>query len=97
MGMLSSLKTRQMTSCLENKLSMDFRGGKEPNAWYYLDDKKILRVTITNIHGGDTLSIGVVTKLKNNLKLNREELKMLYDCPMSGKDYESKIRSMGIV
>lgn len=97
MGMLSSLKIKQMTNCLENKLSMDFRGGKEPHAWYYLDNKKVLKAKITNIHGGDTLSIGVATKLKNSLKLNREELKRLYNCPMSGKDYESKIRSMGIV
>ena len=97
MGMLSSLKTKQMTSCLENKLSMHFRGGKERTAWYYLDDKKVLRATITNVHGGDTLSIGVTTRLKNSLKLNREELKMLYDCPMSGTDYEEKIRRMDIV
>ena len=97
MGMLSSLKIKQLTSCLENKLSIDFRSGKERNAWYCLDDKKVLRVTITNVHGSDTLSIGVATKLKSSLKLNREELKMLYDCPMSGTDYESKIRSMGIV
>ena len=96
MGMLSSLKIKQMTNCLENKLSMDF-SGKEPNAWYYLDNKKVLKAKITNVHGGDTLSIGVATKLKNSLKLDREELKMLYNCPMSGKDYESKIRSIGIV
>lgn len=95
--MISSLKIKKMTSCLENKLSIDFRSGKEPTAWYYLDGKPALRVTITNVHGGDTLSIGVATKLKSSLKLDREELKMLYDCPMSGKDYENKIRSMGIV
>ena len=95
--MLSSLKIKQMTGCLKNKLSMDFRGGKEPNAWYCLDDKRILRVTITNIHGSDTISIGVATRLKNSLKLNRDELKRLYDCPMSGKEYEEKIRTMGLI
>ncbi|MFC1938494.1 hypothetical protein ACFLWH_02445 [Chloroflexota bacterium] len=97
MGMLSSFKIKQMTNCLENKLSMDFRGGKEPIAWYYLDNKKILKAKITNVHGGDTLSIGVAAKLKNSLKLDSEELKMLYNCPMRGTDYENKIRSMGII
>ena len=94
--MLSSLKIKRMTSCLEDKLSMDFRGGKERSAWYCLDGKKVLRVTIANVHGGDTLSIGVATKLKSSLRLDRDELKMLYECPMSGRDYERKIRGMGI-
>jgi hypothetical protein len=97
LGMLSNLKIRKMISCLEDKLSIDFRGGKERTGWYCLDGKKVLRVTMTNVHGSDTLSIGVATKLKNSLKLDREELKMLYDCPMSGRDYENKIRSMGYV
>jgi hypothetical protein len=97
LGILGSFKIRKMTSCLEDKLSLDFRGGKEPNAWYYLDGKKVLRVTITNVHGGDTLSKPVATRLKNSLKLNGEDLKRLYDCPMGGREYEDKIRRMDIV
>jgi hypothetical protein len=93
LGILSSFKIKKMTSCLENKLSLDFRGGKEPSDWYRLDGKPVLRVTITNVHGSDTLSKGVAKSLKNSLKLDVKELKMLYNCPMSGKDYENKIRS----
>jgi hypothetical protein len=95
--MLGSFKIKKMVSALENKLSLDFRGGKEPNAWYYLDGKKVLRVTITNVHGGDTLSKRVASRLKNSLKLDVEDLKRLYDCPMGGREYEDKIRGMGIV
>ena len=97
MGILSSLKIKKMVSCLEDKLSVDFRHGKERTGWYCLDGKKILRVTITNVHGSDTLSIGVATKLKNSLQLGREEFIMLYDCSMGGREYEDKIRSMGKV
>lgn len=97
MGLLGSFKIKKMISALENKLSLDFRGGKERNAWYYLDGKKVLRVTITNVHGGDTLSKRVASRLKNSLKLDVEDLKRLYDCPMGGREYEDKIRSMGIV
>lgn len=97
MGILGSLKIKKVVSCLKDKLGIDFRGGKEPTGWYCLDGKKVLRVTVTNVHGSDTLSIGVATRLKNSLKLDREELIMLYECPMSGRDYENKIRSMGYV
>lgn len=97
MGGLNSLKIRKMVRCLEDKLSINFRRGKEPTGWYCLDGKKVLRVTITNVHGSDTLSIGIAGKLKNSLKLDREEFLMLYECPMSGRDYEKKIRSMGYV
>lgn len=79
---------------MESKLSLKFRGGKEPTTWYWLDGKPVLRVTVTNVHGSDNLSKGVAKSLKNSLKLSLKELKMLYDCPMSGKDYENKIRSM---
>ena len=93
MGMLSSFKIKKMTSVLKEKLSLDFRG-KEPSAYYYLGGKRILRVRITNVHGGDTLSIGVATKLRNSLRLDGKGLKRLYNCPMSGKEYENRIRGI---
>ena len=96
MGILSSFKIKKMTSALEKKLSLDF-SGKELSDWYHLDGKRVLRVPITNVHGGNTLSIGAATRLKNSLKLDEVGLKRLYNCPMSGKDYENKIRGMGIV
>jgi len=82
-----------MTSALEEKLSLDF-GGKEPRAYYYLGGKRVLRVRITNVHGGDTLSPGAATKLRNSLRLDWEGLKRLYNCPMSGKEYENRIRGI---
>jgi hypothetical protein len=82
-----------MTNALKEKLALDFKG-REPRAYYYLDDKPVLRVRITNVHGGDSLSIGAATKLRNNLRLDWEGLQGLYNCPMSGKDYENRIRGI---
>lgn len=93
MGIGSSFKIRKMTNALEEKLSLDF-SGKEPRAYYHLDGKPILRVRITNVHGGDSLSIGTATKLRNSLRLDWEGLQRLYNCPMSGKEFEGKIREI---
>lgn len=82
-----------MTNALKEKLSLDF-GGKEPRAYYYLDDKPVLKVRITNVHGGDTLSIGVATRLRNSLRLDWEGLQRLYNCPMSGKEFEGRVREI---
>jgi len=96
LGILSSFKTKKMTSVLKKKLSLDF-SGKEPSAYYYLDGKPVLRVRITNVHGSATLSIGAAKELRNSLILDEEGLKRLYNCPMKGKDFEDKIRGMDYV
>jgi cyanate lyase len=85
-----------MTRVLKKKLSLDL-SGKEPSAYYYLDGKQVLRVRITNVHGSATLSVGAANELKNSLGLDEEGLRRLYNCPMKGKDFENKIRGMGLV
>ena len=96
MGILSSFKTRRMTRVLEEKLSLDLRG-KEPSAYYYVEDKQVLRVHVTNVHGSATLSIGAANELKNSLGLDEVGLSSLYRCPMKGKDFENHVRDMGWV
>ena len=93
MGIASSFKIKRMTGALKEKLSLNF-SGKEPRAYYYLGGKRVLKVRITNVHGGDTLSVGAATKLRNSLRLDWEGLKRLYECPMSGKEFEYRIREM---
>ena len=85
-----------MTRALRSKLSLNF-SGKEPGDWYWLDDKRVFKVTLTNVHGSKNLSIGAAAKLRNSLMLDEEGLKRLYNCPMRRKEYENKIRGMGIV
>ena len=97
MGRLSSFRIGRVMNFLENKLEIVFRSGKELNGWYYINGKKVLRVTIPKGHGGTNLSPRVALRIMNNLKTNREEFGNLYECPMSGRDYEEKIRQMDIV
>jgi len=92
---ISNYKTKMVNNCIRRKLGIDFRHGPEPTGWYYLDGKKRLRVTVPKEHGGrSTLSPRTVKKVMNNLRIDKEEFAMLYECPMSGKDYEIKIRRM---
>ena len=96
MGILSSFKTRRMTRVLKRKLSLAL-SGKEPSAYYYVDDKPVLRVHITNVHGSATLSVGAANELRNSLGLDEVGFSRLYRCPMRGKDFENHVRDMGWV
>lgn len=96
MGILHSLKSKKMTGVLKKKLSINL-SGKEPSGYYYLDGKAVLRVHITNIHGGATLSIGAANELKNDLLLDEVGLSKLYRCPMRGKDFEDYVRGKDLV
>jgi hypothetical protein len=90
---LTGYKTRKVASCLSEKLGISFRDGKELVGWYVLDGRKQLRVQIPKGHTGD-VSTGYMRQIVNNLRLDREEFRLLYECPMKGSDYEKKIRDM---
>ncbi|MFC1912119.1 hypothetical protein ACFLXG_03075 [Chloroflexota bacterium] len=94
MGKLSGYKTRGVTNCLENKLGIDFGSGSERTGWYWFSDRKILRVTIPKEHGGSSISPGVAKRIISSLRLTNNEFYDLYQCPMSGKEYQNKIKNM---
>lgn len=97
MGELSGFKIRAVIKFLENKLGINFRGGKELNGWYYVEGKKVLRVTVPKGHGGAELRPRTAIRVMNNLKTSKTEFRSLYECPMTGTDFEQKIRGMGFV
>lgn len=84
---------RRITRALERKLRLDFRSGSERNAWYVLDGRKQLRVTIPRVHGS-SFSPEVLRDLRNQLKLNQLEFDNLVTCPMTGSNYANKIREL---
>jgi hypothetical protein len=92
--MLSGYKARNVVNCLSDKLGIRFGTGGELNGWYYLEGRKRLRVTVPKEHGGRDLSPNVVNKIIGKLRINKEEFRLLYRCPMTGSDYEQKIRSL---
>jgi len=87
------IRSSQLTRALEGKLGLDFRSGSERSAWYCLDGKKILRVTIPTVKGGGgTILPGTANSIRNQLSLSRNQLRELAACPMSGTDYETVVR-----
>lgn len=95
MGRLSNYKTKIVSNCLENKLSISFRDGTERTGWYYFGNKKVLRVTIPKEHGGSSsLSPKVAKRVINSLRLTNEGFDKLYECPMSGADYKGIVSNL---
>lgn len=84
---------RQVTNAFENKLRLDFRSGSERTAWYELDGAKVLIFSLPKVHRG-TVRTGTMKQIVKSSRLTREEFKNLVECPMSGRDYEEKMRRL---
>jgi len=87
---LLNFTKQQLASALARKLGLDFRGGKERNAWFELDGKRILRVTMPK--GRGPLPPGTARAIQDQVKLSTHEYTELIRCPLKGKDYEAIIR-----
>jgi len=95
------MKWRNITardlSKIVDKLSLELSKTKgrspHPVYWYHLDGKKMLRITLPNIHGGSTsVSVGFLRQVQNNLKVNTRQFEELFECPLTSKDFEIIIR-----
>jgi hypothetical protein len=86
----------ELTRALEGKIGLHFRTGRERNAWYVLDGKRVLRVTAPKTHPG-SVPPGTADQIRKNLKLTTPQFKDLIACPISGPDYEQIIRDKGLV
>ena len=75
--MLSGYKAKIISNCLEKKLNIDFGSGSERTGWYYVADRRILRVTVPKQHGGDSLSKRVAKRVINSLRLTNQEFRRL--------------------
>jgi len=94
MAKLGSYKTNQVIGFIQNKLKIGLSGKKEPKGWYYLDGQKRVRVTVSKEHGSTTLKKGTTKGIARQLMVTNIEFDALYNCPMSGTDYEAKIRRL---
>jgi len=87
---LLNFSKQELTRALIEKLNLSFRTGKERNAWFELDGRKILRVTMPK--GRGPLTPGTARAIRNQVKLSTEEYADLIKCGLLGKDYEAIIR-----
>ena len=86
---------REISRSMLKKLSLSFRKGKERNAWYELDGKKILRVTIPK--GSGTIPPGTLNSIRDQLWLSRDQFSSLINCPLSSSDFERIVRGKGLL
>jgi hypothetical protein len=83
---------------LEGKLRMRPRKEGERNYWFYLDDRKCLRVTLPQ--GRGPLKRGTANSIINQLKLCKEQFREYLSCKQVLRDYEYTIRgkiAMGLI
>lgn len=90
MGRLN-FKKREVRRAVEQKLGIQLRSNAELNGWYYLEGKKVLRVTVPK--GVSDLPTGTAHQIRKQLWLGTPDFAALVRCPMSGNDYERLIRA----
>lgn len=73
-----------------NKLELDFAGKKEQNAWYSLDGRNTVRLTVP--HGRKPVRRGLYRSMAGQLKLHHSEFDRLLDCSLSRAQYDVILR-----
>jgi hypothetical protein len=89
------LSGKKIKKTCENKLKMSFRTNKECNAWYYLNGKKITKITIPKQKGGNnTIKKGTLASMARQMKLNQTQFKDLINCPLKKNEYDQILIKM---
>ncbi len=79
-------KANVVKNKLESKLSIEFRGKKELNGWFfYYEGYKIFRITIPK--GREVLTPGAQKDIRDKLKLNNSSFDLLLKCPLKYNGY----------
>ena len=87
--------TKDVKEIVESKLGLEFRSGKEFNAWYRLNNKKVARLTVPK--GRKSIPKGTYKSMANQLKLKIQDFDRLLDCPLSHEDYKRIIENYLVV
>jgi hypothetical protein len=89
---LPSFRPREISQAIQSKLKPDMRAGKEIQAYYVLDGKRLFRVTLLKEHSASSIRPGTLNQIIKSLHLSRPQFADLVNCPMTGSDYETIIR-----
>jgi predicted RNA binding protein YcfA (HicA-like mRNA interferase family) len=89
------IKKQELARALGQKLKAKPRSTKENHVWYIHNGKRILRVTY--MKGRGDIKKGTLTSIRNQLRLTSEQLDDFVKCPMTGKEYEKHLRSLGLI
>jgi len=86
----ASFTTKDVKNCCENKLGIEFRGKKHFNGWYYLDNKKAARITVSM--GKKGIPPKTYKTMAKQLNLNVEQFDELLECPLEKEGYDHILR-----
>jgi len=79
--------TADVKKCCEVKLNIEFRDSKEFNGWFWLDDKKVTRITVPK--GRKFIPPKTYGSMARQLRLTVNEFDDLLDCPLNKANYEN--------
>ena len=83
--------SRDIKKTCETKLEIVFRDAGEYNGWYWLNGKKVARITVPK--GRKFVPVGTYANMARQLKLQASEFDLLLDCPLNKAAYDQKISS----
>ena len=72
------------------KLALEFAGKKEQSAWYSLDGRDTVRLTVP--HGRKPVRRGLYRFMAQQLKLHHSEFDELLDCSLTREGYDALLR-----
>lgn len=87
--------TKSDLSKMFSKLNLEVRSTKHVYGWLVVEGKKILRVHYS--HGKGDLPGKIGDKIRNQLKLTRNDFKDLIDCPLSREGYLDILKKKGMI
>lgn len=89
---ITAKQLRKLVRKISLEPSKSKRRAPEPVFWYYVNGKKVLRVTLPNISGGSgSVSTGFIKHIQLNLRLDTRQFEDLVECPLTSEDYETII------
>jgi len=88
----ASFDTSDVKKCCENKLDIEFRDGKHFNGWYYLEDKRIARITVPK--GKKSIHPKTYKSMASQLKLDVDQFDDLLECPIEGREYKEIVKAL---
>lgn len=86
----NQFNSKDVKDICENKLSIEFREGKEFNGWFLLDGVKAARLTVSK--GRKFIPDGTWGNMARQLLLTVQDFDHLLECSLSRADYEAKVR-----
>ena len=76
------------------KLGFETRDGKDLLAWFTYEGKKVVRTKRSHIKGRD---LPFQHSIRQQMKLNEEELRQVLGCTIGQPEYVELLRSKGIL